>query len=177
MADLVGFSLSQTIPKGSLLRLTFGERSDMLGAFGIDPFGLWPLHMGQVWSKLPTTAHLYPSTPANVSPSSVTATIDARSQADRLGSEIIGAIESIDDNFVQLKRAELLTPVQVAAANSNVGATARDAAAATAAAEAAADSPLAKLVTAFKLGTHTVEIVAGFIVLVLLLLAFIKAKR
>lgn len=175
--ETVGFSPSQIIAKNSLLRLTFGERSDITGAFGIDPFGQWPAHMQALWGVLPTRAGVFPSTPANVTPMSNAATIDARIHADRTGVDVINAIAAIDDHFVELKKAELLSSAQVAVANSDLGALARDAAAKTEAARAAADTWWSKITTAITLGGTTLKWTLLAVVVIALAIAYSKGKR
>lgn len=170
--ETVGFSASQIIPKNSLFRLTFG-----IPGLQVDPLGRFPGEVAALWNVLPPKAGVFPSTPANVYPSAKSATFDARIHADRTGADVLSAISAIGSDIVTLKRAELLTPAQVAVANTDVGALARDAAAKTEAAKAAADSWWTKITTGLTLSLGSLKWVAIAVVLVVLLVAFSKVER
>lgn len=165
----IGFSTSQIIPANSLLRLTFAVPY-------YDPFGFFAGHMTALWSNLPPRAGLFPSTSANVFPGATTATIDARAHAARPGADIIAAVMQLTDNVVELRSVQLLSAADVAVANTDAGAAARDAAAKKVADEAKDDSWINKILAGLSVGASTVKWVAIAVVLVVLLLAYRKVE-
>lgn len=169
---LVGFASGQTVPAGSLVRLTW-----VLPGLQLDPLQLFPKHLAALWQTMPTTTHLFPANGPNVYPSAKSATFDARTQVARTGAALVADLEALNDSAVELARVELLTPVQVQQSTTQQGALDRDAAAKQAAADAAAHSWWQKVANGLAIGADTLKWVAIAVALVLLLLLYAKAKK
>lgn len=177
----VGFTPSQAIPVGSLLRLTY-----VLPGLQFDPLGQFPRSLSALWSALPQTANLYPANGPNVYPSALSATFDAREQGAKLaggstrartGAQIIAALEASNDNAVELAKVELLSAGQVAESNGTQGALDRDAAAKQAAADAADNSWGAKLARELASLGSGLKWALIAVVIIVLAVAYTKAER
>ena len=137
-ATLKGVSASSVIPAGSTVRLVFGEtHSFTQDAVFVPKFN-------DVVYQLPFKAGLFTISQSGALPGTTTATVDARTHADRTAAQTGAAVETLTGYFVELRSLELLSPAKAAEATKPAGALARDDAAAKAAEQAAADNPLTK---------------------------------
>lgn len=179
MVETIGFTPSQLLPANALLRLTFVKDTSIFSPdFGYDVFfDTWPAKMSSTWSRLPNQAGLFTITPANVGPNATATTIDARTHTARSGQDIINAVEAMQDSSVSLQRLELLGGATAAAATSNDGAAARDAATAGALSKQAASSLGSRLSDALAGTSAAVKWGAAAVVLVLLLLVVFRAEK
>lgn len=126
MIELVGMSLSDVLPNGSLLRLTItndtGALNTVVGWIGLSVF---PDGARIIFDSLYSKSQVIPTTQLVVTSDSKSAVIDALSNQQWLVSDLVNAFESLGNTSARVSKAELLTGSDKAESSSADGAAQR----------------------------------------------------